>query len=270
MKRRNLHISAIALSMVALLASCGTERLKTPDTPPPTPATNNASFEEEFTNAGTLTAKGWAFQNNSNPVGVTGWRQGRYESASAVQYKFLAPVAFMGFPAYSAENAPTDFLSCDVSAASDANPQQNADYSAWVISPAVPMKNGDEISFYTRASDDSQYPVYCKDRMQVRANLTDGSTFVGNGDTTVGKFTTLLLDINPNYVFNDPASGQSGGFPRAWTKYTITLSGLPPAGITKGRFAFRYLGEDAGFFGGVSGNNFPTVVGIDQVKFTSN
>src|SRR5688572_15489501 len=114
MKRRNLHIGIIALSTVALLASCGTERLKTPDTTPP-PAANSASFEEEFTNAGTLTAKGWAFKNNSNPVGVTGWRQGRFESASAVQYKFLAPVAFMGFPAFSSENTPNDFLSCDVS-----------------------------------------------------------------------------------------------------------------------------------------------------------
>ena len=256
----------VFVSFVVFIFSCGKEELPAPATTTPT-VSNGPSFVEEFDNVGDLVAKGWAFRNNSRPVGEAGWRQGRYESATAAQYKFLAPVAFVGFPAYSADNSPNDFVSCDVSAASDVLPPYTANYSAWLISPALPMKNGDKISFYTRATDDSYYPVYCKDRMQVRANFTDGSANVGTGDTTTGKFSTLLLDINPNYVYNDPASGSGGGYPRSWTKYTITISGLPSAGISNGRFAFRYFGKDAGFYGGLAGTNYPTVVGVDQLSF---
>jgi hypothetical protein len=273
MKKYSIFPGALSCLMIAsaitLLSSCGREELKTAK-PTPTTPTSTGAFDEEFTNAGTLTSKGWVFRNNSNPVGVSGWRQGRFESGNAMQYKFLAPVPFLGFPAYSASVSPNDFISCDISAASDNNASQSANYSAWLISPAVPMKNGDELSFWTRASDDSQYPVYCTDRVQVRANFTDGTANVGTGDTTVGKFTVVLKDINPNYVYNDPAGSGTGGYPRDWTLVTITLSGLPPAGINNGRFAFRYLASDAGFFGGSTGNFFPTVVGIDKLSFVRN
>ncbi len=273
MKRNNIYTGAIALSLMAfavvIIASCGRQELKTTTTPTTTP-TSNGSFEEDFTKVGDLVAKGWVFRNNSKPIGEAGWRQGRYEAATAVQYKFLAPVPFIGFPAYSAENSPNDFVSCDISAASDFNSAQSANYSAWLISPAVPMKNGDQIIFWTRAVDDRQYAVYCKDRMQVRANFIDGTAFVGTGDTTTGKFTTILRDINPNYVYNDPGSGQVGGYPFDWTKITITISGLPSAGIPAGRFAFRYLATEAGYLGGLSGNNFPTVVGVDKLSFVRN
>jgi hypothetical protein len=273
MKKNITYLSSLAavsiFSVVTLLSSCGREELKT-TTPVTPPVVSNGSFEEEFTNAGTLAAKGWVFKNNSFPLGVSGWRQGRFESGNAMQYKFLAPVPFLGFPAFSAESSPNDFISCDISAASDANASQSANYNAWLISPPVPMKNGDQIIFWTRASDDSQYPVYCTDRMQVRANFNDGSSNVGTGDTTTGKFNTLLLDINPNYVFNDPASGSGGGYPRDWTQMTITISGLPAIGVSNARFAFRYMGLDAGFFGGSTGNFFPTVVGIDKLSFVRN
>jgi hypothetical protein len=273
MKKNSIYSGVLALlsmfSVVFLVSSCGREELKTTPVVTP-PVVSDGSFEEDFTNAGDLTAKGWVFRNNSNPIGVSGWRQGRFESGNAMQYKFLAPVPFLGFPAYSAKSSPNDFISCDISAASDANASQSANYSAWLISPPVPMKNGDQIIFFTRASDDSQYPVYCTDRMQVRANFTDGSANVGTGDTTTGKFSALLRDINPNYVFNDPASGSGGGYPRTWVQITITISGLPAPGITNGRFAFRYLGTDAGFFGGATGNFFPTVVGIDELSFVRN
>ena len=66
------------------------------------------------------------------------------------------------------------------------------------------------------------------------------STNVGSTATSVGDFTTLLLNINPNYTTN--------GYPNVWTQFTVTLSGLPPAGAT-GRLAFRYFVENAGFSG---------------------
>jgi hypothetical protein len=235
------------------------------------PQTVNPSFIEEFDTVGNLVAKGWVFQNNSSPAGSTGWRQGRYEPSDMVQFSFLAPVAFVGFPAYSAHSTPNDFVSCDVSAASD-QASGTANYSAWLISPKLPLKNGDQIIFYTRAIDDSNYPVFTKDRMQVRANYTDGSSDVGNTDSSFGGFTTLLLDINSDYVNNDPAGNPSGapGYPEDWTQITITLSGLPNNGsVAGGRFAFRYLATDAGLFGGLLATNYPTVVGIDQLSFIS-
>jgi uncharacterized repeat protein (TIGR01451 family) len=62
-----------------------------------------------------------------------------------------------------------------------------------------------------------------------------GSTDVGSTAASVGDFTTLLLDINPTYVDN---------YPHAWTKYTVTISGLGTPKV--GRLAFRYFVEGGG------------------------
>lgn len=234
--------------------------------PPVFPVVADPSFVEEFDNVSDLSNKGWAFKNNSFPIGGSGWRQGRYESANVAQYKFLAPVAFIGFPAFSATSTPNDFVSCDASCSSDAA-TGTSEISAWLISPKISsVKNGDTLTFYTRAIDDANYAVYLKDRMQVRANFSgDGSAEVGSTPTSIGNFTTLLLDINPNYDNNDPS-----GYPENWTKVRIIVSGIAGSGtVTNARFAFRYLGTDAGIFGGLAGTNYPSVVGIDQLKFST-
>lgn len=227
-----------------------------PASAPAAPAAS-ASFVEEFNNVGDLAAKGWAIKNNSNPVGGTAWRQGRYETSTKY------PVDFIGFPAYSAKNSPTDFISCDVSAVG-----LSGNINAWLISPQMTIKNGDVISFYTRAVDDGAYFFCLTDRLQLRANFTDGTTNVGSGDTTVGSFKTILLNINPNALFNDPAcnaTGAGAGYPRVWTKYTATVSGLS-APVQNARLAFRYHGLAAG----VNDANSAGVVGIDQLTFQSN
>lgn len=247
--------------MITIVASC----VKDPavrQVAPPLPATPPASFVEEFTNVSELTSKGWVLKNLSNPVGQTGWRQGRYESGTMAQYKFLGPVPYVGFPAYSAALSPKDFISCDVAAVNEGT------LSAWLISPVVPVREGDQIIFYTRAADDSNYPVYTKDRMQVRANFSDGT--INLTDTGAGNFTRLLLDINPGYVFNDPSSGQSGGYPRSWTRYVITVDSVPGTSTAAARFAFRYYGTDAGLQGGSTANNYATIVGIDSLSFIHN
>ena len=228
----------------------------------PTPAT---TFLEEFTNVGDLAGKGWVLKNNSQPIGQTGWRQGRYESAAQQQFKFLGPVPYLGFPAYSASTSPNDFISCDATAVNDAI-TGSGDISAWLISPQMPLKNGDRIVFFTRAVDDALYGWYSKDRMQVRANFTNGNSDVGSTPTSVGSFTNLLLDINPNYVYNDPSGNTppDAGYPREWKKYTITISGLTNP-VQNARFAFRYLATDAGVFGGSTADNYPSVVGIDSL-----
>lgn len=269
MNYKILSITAAFVGLACLLASCEKEPVAAAPAPAP-PASMSASFVEQFNNVGELSSRGWVFRNNSRPIGQAGWRQGRYESASVMQYKFLAPEPFIGFPAYNASTSPNDFISCDASAVNDAaGPGGRGDISAWLISPALPMKNGDRIIFMTRAIDDSNYPDYARDRMQVRANFADGSDNVGNNPTDTGSFRTVLLDINPGYLRNDPGGNTPAapGYPRAWTRYTITLSNLPAAGVSKARFAFRYLGTNAGIFGGTSGANFPSVVGIDSLAF---
>ena len=149
----------------------------------------------------------------------------------------------VGFPAYSARFTPNDFVSADMNCTSGAGTT-----SAWLIGPARPMKNGDQIVFFTRTHGD-----YI-DRMQVRANLKNGGTFAGNGPNEVGDFTTQLLEINAGMTL--------AGYPIDWTKYTITLSGI--TGTVEGRFAFRYFVPDSG----PSGSN-ADMVGIDSVAFIS-
>ena len=267
MQHKKILFSAGLFSIITLIVvSCSKDAVAIN---PPLPGVKaSASFVEEFDTVGNLTAKGWIFKNNSFPIGASGWRQGRYEPSTGAQYKFVAPVSYYGFPAFSAHNTPNDFVSCDVTAGNDNNANTSANISAWLISPVLPMKNGDSITFYTRAVDDANYSVYLKDRMQVRANFSDGSANVGGSTTTVGSFTTLLRDINPNYIDNDPAGNTSGaaGYPRAWTKYKIVISGITDS-IANGRFAFRYMSTDAGLYGGSTGDNYPSVVGIDSLLF---
>ena len=63
--------------------------------------------------------------------------------------------------------------------------------------PKLPMKNGDQVTFYTRALDDSQYPVYTKDRMQVYANFTDGTTNVGVASEVVRPEIGVIAKAEP-------------------------------------------------------------------------
>lgn len=249
-----LLITAFTVSII----SCEKDTVQTTAQPQPVP--QQVSFTEQFNNVGDLSTKGWIFKNNSEPIGQAGWRQGRYESASQQQYKFLAPVPYLGFPAYTATNSPNDFISCDATCVNDAN-VAGGEISAWLISPVVPVKDGDSITFYTRAVDDANYGWFCKDRMQVRINFT-GTTDVGGSPASTGAFATVLQDINSGYVYNDP-----GGYPRVWTKIALKISGVPGGSVKKARFAFRYMGTDAGVFGGSAADNYPSVVGIDALSF---
>src|SRR5438046_459487 len=117
-----LFIMLAGVLISGLIISCKKDRLNTSPAPSPFPTpVANPSFTEEFDTVGKLSAKGWVFVNNSNPPGYEGWRQGRYEASNIAQYSFLAPVPFVGFPAYSAHATPNDFVSCDVSSGNDQN-----------------------------------------------------------------------------------------------------------------------------------------------------
>ena len=170
-----IFILIALFSSAVFIISCSKDKLKM-DNIGEDPTVKNASFVEEFDTVANLGAKGWSFKNNTAPLGQTGWRQGRYEAANQVKFVSVGP--YLGFPAYSAHNTPNDFVSCDVSCLGDAS-GTGGNISAWLISPPLEMKNGDTISFYSRATDDALYYDPATDRMQVWGNFSDGTTDVG-------------------------------------------------------------------------------------------
>jgi hypothetical protein len=186
----------------------------------------NAQLIENFDNITTLPAAGWVQQNNSSPLGAIGWFQG---NAAA-------------FPAYN--GASDSYIGANFN-----NVNSSGTISNWLITPNLTLKNGDVISFFTRTSSDNMWA----DRLQVRMSTNGASANVGTGPTTVGDFTTMLLEINPNL--------QLSVYPMTWTQYTITISGL--SAPTSGRIAFRYFVTN----GGINGTN-SDYIGIDNFVYS--
>jgi len=190
------------------------------------------TYKEEFVDVYNLGAKGWTLKDNSAPYQTAVWHQG-----------FSGPDKYgmtSGFPAYSFKDDEDEYAYIGFT-------PYNGSYtiSSWMISPVYEVKNGDKISFYTRAAEGTGFA----DRLQVRLNETDNTTDVGGTATSVGKFTMLLKDINENLAIN--------GYPQTWTKYDITISGL--TGAKQSRIAFRYFPDPSKSNG----------IGVDLFTFTS-
>ncbi|NGF77183.1 T9SS type A sorting domain-containing protein [Fluviicola sp. SGL-29] len=194
---------------------------------------NSQAFTENFDNITTLTGSGWFQQNNSSPVGTNPvWFQGNPPST--------------GGPFIAYNGADNAYIACNFNSTAGGS----GTISNWLVTPNRTFRNGDVITFYTRKYDIGQdYP----DRMEVRLSANGASTNVGTGATAVGDFTTLLTSINPSLIV--------GGYPRQWTLYTITISGLPAP--TSGRIAFRYFVTGAG----PTGTN-SDYIGLDNVVYT--
>ena len=186
-------------------------------------------FSESFNTAVPLPT-GWAQQNLSAPVGtVPTWGQG-------VNTVFN-----------SNSGAPTAYIRANFNSVAGANTISN-----WLFTPSITIKNGDQFTFYTRTTTPGA--TVFPDRLQVRLSTNGTSVDVGTTNTSVGDYSTLLLDINPTY--------STTVYPSVWTQYTITISGIPTP--TPGRIAFRYFVED----GGPNGNN-SDYIGIDDVVYTT-
>lgn len=198
--------------------------------------TVSKSLTEEFDTVANMYQKGWVFVNNSKPQGAATWQQGVWVSG-----KFGPD----GFPAFSYKASGDEYIFAGFQSGSDIST-----ISSWMITPILEMKNGDKVSFYTRTADGSQWP----DRLQVRLNITDNSSDVGNTATSVGKFTKLIGEINENLAVH--------GYPERWERFEYTISGLP--GTIKGRIGLRYFVTD----GGGQGIN-SNMIGIDLFKFDS-
>ena len=174
-----------------------------------------------------------------------------------------------GFPAHSFSSSPNEYAYVNYFCGAGLS-----SINCWLISPALSMKNGDIISFWTRTRSPVSYP----DRMQVWLNPTNDSYNVGRSANETGEFTVLLkgssngstaqnLDLNPTLSFSpfDNNNFAGSGYPTSWTKFEITLSGLPNGTIPqKHRIAFRYYVRNGGPNGAVSDE-----IGIDDFDFIS-
>jgi hypothetical protein len=173
------------------------------------------------------TPSGWVSANSSTVMGPLSWHQG---------VGSIFPAHQGGANSYFATGSQSGVGATDL--------------SVWLITPQLTLTNGDVLSFFTRTVSS---PFFA-DRLQVRFSPNGASTNTGSGVASVGDFTELLLDINPNLSLT--------GYPTEWTQYFMTLGGL--SGPTSGRLAFRYVVED----GGPDGAN-SDYIGIDSVRVGS-
>jgi hypothetical protein len=236
-------LTVIVLSSITLLQSCKDDSVLLNKTSVP-----DQSFSEDFDTASAALSRGWRFINTSDPIGSGVWQQGGG----------VPP----WFNAWSSHGSYVGFIGADYTSTSAAA----GIISNYVVSPAIWIQNGDKIIFYTRGllydagtgGDSTDY----SNRLQVLINTTGDNTTIGTG-LDQGNFDKVLLDINPGYAeYHTTTSLNSPlAYPSTWTRFEATVVGLN--GAKKGRFAFRYFVEGAGFNGLGSG------VAIDKVSYVS-
>lgn len=197
-------------------ANQGLENTSEPATPVILPkeasSSRMLSFNEDFDDITLLPGLGWAFINNSSPLGLTGWFQGN-------------PGVF------NAHAGPENsYIGANYNNTSGVGTISN-----WLITPELVMNDGDVVKFWSRSIAQNFFP----DNLQLRLSISGASTNVGTLATDVGDFTTLLLEINPGININV--------YPEVWTEYSVTLSGL--GNNVAGRLAFRYFVTNAGISG---------------------
>ncbi len=188
-------------------------------------------LNEGFTATFTPASAGWNVQNlSASPNPTLDWFQGNSNV----------------FSAYNG-NAD-DYFASNFNVTSD---QNNAvTLSCWLLTPTLTLVNGGTLEFFTRTTAN---PATYPDRLEVYMSSAGNGTNVGNGPTTVGTFSTLLVSVNPSLT--------TTGYPGSWTGYTVTISGMPTA--TAGRIGFRYHVPG----GGPAGAN-SDFIGLDAVKYS--
>ena len=245
MIKRNLPLIGFALIVFPgiFFLSCSEETITAKATAQPA----SLSYHEEFDSMQRVVDMGWKAVNLSNPIGGDSWQQGSYVADNVKGGPFYSHIAARSYKASANELAfapytcgsGLSFINC------------------WLITPQLSMKNGDKISFWTTTSDPVTYP----DRMQVWLNPNNDGTNVGRSNAETGDFTVKLLDLNPTLS----SSAYPAGYPSTWTKFELTISGLPNGTIPqKHRVGFRYYVKNGGPSGSVSNE-----IGIDDFDFIS-
>src|SRR5688572_2342893 len=124
----------VAPLIIFILTVCVITACRKDDATPVAPV--NYSYTEEFDTLANALSRGWVAINNSRPLGTAGWLQGEYGAG-----KF----GNKGFSAASVSYSGQDFIVATSNATTEVGV-----ISAWMISPVTKMKDGDQISFFTR------------------------------------------------------------------------------------------------------------------------
>ena len=246
MRKRTVSLFGFVLTIFSLIliSSCSEEKAAA-IVESNQPA--SLSYHEEFDSMQRVIDLGWKGVNLSNPLGGDSWQQGSFIVNATKGGPFISSIPSHSYKASANEHA---FAPYTVGAGLSF-------INCWLVSPALSMKNGDVISFWTR----TRSPVSFPDRMQVWLNPNNESTDVGRTDANTGDFTVKLLDINPTLSF----SPYPTGYPTTWTKFELTITGLPNGTIPqKHRVGFRYFVKNGGPSGAVSDE-----IAIDDFDFIS-
>ena len=199
----------------------------------------DASYMQDFTDVNAITGNGnplmWAWYNKSQNAGTTSGTPGTDPSIGG-WYQGSPTGTFNAYSGAANAYARADYGSV---------PNFGDVISNWFITPTFDINTGDTFSFYTRTIAGSTFP----DRLQVRLSQSGTSSDVGADWTTVGDFSTLLLEINPTEA--------QGVYPETWTLYSYTFTGTPIVG----RIGFRYFVTDT--------NNNGNYIGLDDFSTTA-
>lgn len=182
-------------------------------------------LEEGFEDITILEAENWILTNQSEPVGSTSWFQGN-ETV---------------FPSH--EGPGNAYIGANFNSTTGAG-----NISTWMIIPALEVKDGDVLSFYSRVPDGSSW----NDRLEVR--MSRGEMELPLGQADVGTFETILLIINDDLDLS---------YPEEWTQFEIVLDGLGTDPVEV-NFAFRYNILNGGPNGAHS-----NYIGIDSLLIES-
>lgn len=194
-------------------------------------AVGGFACEEGFDDVATLSTRGWTLQNNSEPLGPSGWMQGD-------------PNLFLAY-----DGASDSYIAAGADSASGAHPV----VSNWLITPDIDFgPNGFNVrlfGFYTRAVPGQANRLVA--RLCMEQEAVSDCRAPGSGAGDLGGFQTRMLDINPDLLPTD--------YPDHWTAYSLTsVDGLPVVG--RGRIAFHYY-----VFSQPDGSH-GTTIGIDAVS----
>lgn len=208
-------------------------------------AQNQFSFGFDGTTAAMVSA-GWQLTNQSTPIysGAPVWAIASYTSP-------------LGNPIFGSGNTTTvpvgqaggnnSFAIVNYTSTGTSSSAGSGTISNWLISPNITVENGDVVTFYTRKGTDGNTDY--ADRLELRMSSDAATVIPAGGATNVGSFTTLGVSVNPNLLTGFV-------YPKTWTQYTYTVSGL--TGPTAVKFAFRYFVTN----GGPAGSN-SDIIGID-------
>jgi hypothetical protein len=193
---------------------------------------------EGFEDISTLSAKGWAFQNNSSPPPATTTATANWNQA--------------GDTFTVAQAGPADSY---ISVSDNTSASGSGQLSNWLITPELDFSVTNAITFFTRTFQGTPNP----ESLEVRLSISGASIDVGNDVSSVGVFTTLLQAIGSTTIPLAYPGALGNTESNKYQQFTLNLGKQSGSG----RVAFRVnslTGID------VTGN--PTLVAIDSVSYS--